>query len=75
MQPPVVRPLLTNARRVGADFEFAFEPQRGRTYRVLGSSNLTDWTTLRNYAATTNAILFRDTNAPPPRRFYRAVTP
>ena len=75
VQPPVPRPPLTGARRVGADFEFGFQPQAGRTCRVLGSSNLTDWTTLRNYAATTNAILFRDTNAPPPRRFYRAVTP
>ena len=75
VEPPVLRPPLTNARRVREDFEFGFQPQRGRTYRVLGSSNLTDWTTLRTYAATTNAILFRDTNAPPPRRFYRAVTP
>ena len=72
---PAMRPPLTNARRVREDFEFGFQPQRGRTYRVLGSANLTDWTTLRTYAATTNAILFRDTNAPPPRRFYRAVTP
>ena len=75
VQPLVLRPPLTGARRVGADFEFGFQPQAGRACRVLGSSNLTDWTTLRNYAATTNAILFRDTNAPPPRRFYRAVTP
>ena len=75
VESPVLRPALTNAHRVGADFEFTFQPQPGRAHRVLGSSNLTDWTTLRNYAATTNPIVFRETNAPPPRRFYRAVTP
>lgn len=75
VQPPVTRPQLSAARRVGADFEFTFQPQRGRTYRVEASTNLTSWATLRTYPATTNAIVFRDTNAPPAQRFYRAVTP
>lgn len=75
VQPPVSRPQLNAARRVGADFEFSFQPQRGRTYRVEASTNLTSWATLRSYPATTNTIIFRDTNAPPARRFYRSVTP
>ena len=75
VQAPAAAPLLTATRRVGADFEFGFQPQRGRTYRVEASTNLAAWTTLRTYSATTNPIVFRDTNAPPPRRFYRAATP
>ena len=75
VQPPVSRPQLDAARRVGADFEFALQSQPGRTYRVQGSTNLVDWTTLRTVTGSTNAIVFRDTNAPPARQFYRAVTP
>ena len=75
VQPPATQPQLTNARRVGADFEFSFQPQPNRSYRVEASADLANWATLRTYPASTQTILFRDTNAPPPRRFYRAVTP
>lgn len=75
VQPPAVPPQLANARRLGADFEFSFQPQRGRTNRVEASTNLTSWSTLRTYPPTTNVIVFRDTNVPPARRFYRTVTP
>jgi thiol-disulfide isomerase/thioredoxin len=75
VQPPVLAPRLASARRIGADFEFGFQPQPGRSYRVQGSTNLIDWATLRILAGSTNAIVFRDTNAPSPRRFYRALTP
>ena len=75
VQTPALAPQLSNARRVGPDFEFSFQPQRGRTYRVEASTNLTSWTTLRTYPNATNAIVFRHTNAPPSRQFYRAVTP
>ena len=75
VQTPAPAPLLSAARRVGADFEFALQTQAGRSYRVQGSTNLTDWTTLRTITGSNTPILFRDTNAPPPRRFYRAVTP
>jgi thiol-disulfide isomerase/thioredoxin len=75
VQAPIVPPRLSAPRRVGADFEFALQTQPGRTYRVQGSTNLTDWATLRTISGSTNAIVFRDTNAPPPRRFYRVVTP
>lgn len=75
VQPPVLSPQLTNAHRVGADFEFNFQTQIGRSYRVLGSTNLTNWTALRTNAGSTNLTTFRHTNPPPARSFYRVVTP
>ena len=54
--------------------EFAMQTQPGRSYRVQGSTNLIDWTTLRTVTGASNAVLFSDTNAPS-SRFYRAVTP
>ncbi len=75
VQAPVVAPQLSAARLVGSAFEFTLQTQRGRSYRVQGSDNLTNWTTLRTIAGTNIPVLFRDTNAPASRRFYRAVTP
>ena len=71
----VPRPVLIAARAVGADFEFSLPTQPGFSYRVQASTNLTDWTTLGTIAGSTKDIVFRDTSAPPVRRFYRAVTP
>jgi thiol-disulfide isomerase/thioredoxin len=75
VQAPVVAPQLSAAHRAGSDFEFTLQTERGRSYRVQGSADLTDWTTLRTIAGTNTPTVFRDTNAPPSRRFYRAVTP
>jgi hypothetical protein len=75
VQAPVPAPQLGAGRHTGSDFEFTLQTQAGRSYRVQGSDNLTDWTTLRTIPGTNTPILFRDTNAPPTRRFYRAVTP
>lgn len=75
VQAPAPAPQLSAARKVGADFEFALQTQAGRSYRVQGSTNLADWTTLRTLTGSNAPIVFRDTNAPPARRFYRAVTP
>lgn len=75
VQPPVLPPQLSVPRRAGPDFEFALQTQPGRTYRVQGPTDLTGWTTLRTLSGSTNIQVFRDTNAPPARRFYRAVTP
>ena len=75
VQAPVVAPQLSAARLVGSTFEFTLQTQRGRSYRVQGSTNLADWTTLRTIPGTNIPVLFRDTNAPPSRRFYRTVTP
>lgn len=51
------------------------QAQRGRAYRVQGSDDLANWTTFRTLTGTNTPIVIRDTNAPPTRRFYRAVTP
>jgi thiol-disulfide isomerase/thioredoxin len=75
VQGPVPAPQLGAARVAGADFEFALQTQPGRTYRVQTSDDLANWTTLRTVAGTNVPVLVRDTNAPPTRRFYRAVTP
>jgi thiol-disulfide isomerase/thioredoxin len=75
VQAPVPAPQLSGARVAGAAFEFTLQTQPGRTYRVQGSENLTAWTTLATVNGSATPILFRDTNAPPSRRFYRAVTP
>ena len=75
VQPSVPRPTLSAPRRIGLDFEFTMNTQTGRTYRVQASTNLVNWTTIRTITGSANPIAFRDTNAPPTRRFYRAVTP
>lgn len=75
VQPAIAPPQLTNALRVGADFQFNFQTQPGRSYRVLGSTNLINWTALSTNASSTNLTLFRHTNAPAARNFYRVVTP
>jgi hypothetical protein len=75
VQAPAPPPQLTALHRVGADFEFNLLTQPNRSYRVQTSSDLTNWTTLRTVTGSTDAIVFRDTNAPPGNRFYRVVTP
>ena len=75
VQPPVIPPVMTNAQRVGANFQFNFQTQPGRNYRVLGSTNLTSWTAIRTNAGSTNITQFIHTNAPAGRYFYRVVTP
>ncbi len=75
VQPAVIAPVITNPKRVGANFEFNFQTQPGRIYRVLGSTNLTIWTALSTNASSTNLTLFRHTNAPTARNYYRVVTP
>lgn len=75
VQAPVVPPQLGEAHLNGSAFEFTLETQPGRTYRVQGSENMTNWTTLRTIAGTNVPVIFRDSNAPPTRRFYRTVTP
>ena len=75
VQPGVDPPLLTNARRADTDFEFTFQTQPGRTYRVQSSRDLTEWTTLETITGSANPAVFRDLNAPPTGSFYRVVTP
>jgi len=75
VQASVPAPQLSGARVAGSDFEFTLQAQPGRSYHVQGSDNLADWTTLRTVTGSNAPVIFRDTNAPPARRFYRAVTP
>ena len=75
VQAPVPAPQISVPHIAGADFEFTLATQTGRTYRVEISTNLVNWTTLRSVTGSASPILFRDTNAPPAGRFYRAVTP
>jgi hypothetical protein len=75
VQPANVAPVLSQAQRVGNDFQFNFATQAGRSYRVLGSTNLASWATLQTIAATNGSALFRHTNAPAAGQFYRVVTP
>jgi len=75
VQAPLVAPQLGAAHLVGSTFEFTLQTQRGYSYRVQGSTNLTDWATLRTIPGTNAPVLFRDTNAAPLQRFYRTVTP
>ena len=75
VQPAILEPLLSNAQPVGNDFEFSFSTQPGGVYRVLGSTDLTGWTTLQTLSATKSTTLFRHTNAPSAQRYYRVVTP
>lgn len=71
----VAAPQLGTPQFVGSDFEFTLQTQIGATYRVQGSTNLFDWITLRTISGTNTPTIFRDTNAPPLRRFYRTITP
>jgi thiol-disulfide isomerase/thioredoxin len=75
VQPAIVPALLNNQRRIGADFEFKFQTQPGRSYRVLSSTNLVNWTTLQTLPGATNVTTFRHTNAPAVQNYYRVVTP
>jgi thiol-disulfide isomerase/thioredoxin len=75
VQPGIAPVLLNNQRRIGADFEFNFQTQPGRTYRVQASADLVNWTTLQTFNGATNVTTFRHTNAPPVQNFYRVITP
>lgn len=75
VQAPVPAPQLGAAVVQGGGFEFTLQTQPGRNYRVQGSEDLNVWTTLETIPGSNAPVLFRDTNSPVPRRFYRAVTP
>ena len=75
VQSPASPPQLAAPRRAGTNFDFNFTAQTNRVYRVQTSTNLTNWVTLRSVSNVMGNTLFRDTNAPTPGRFYRAVTP
>lgn len=75
VQAPVPAPHLGAAGVNNGAFELTLETQTGRSYRVQGSDDLMTWITLKTIQGTNVPVVFRDTNAPLTRRFYRAVTP
>lgn len=75
VQPPIAAPQLAAAKVNGGGFEFTLQTQPGRSYRIQGSDDMSAWITLKTIQGTNVPVIFRDTNAPATRRFYRAVTP
>lgn len=75
VQAAIPAPYLASPRRAGDDFEFALQTQPGRSYRVQASEDLAHWSTVGTVTGSAEPVIFRDTNAPATRRFYRAVTP
>lgn len=69
-------PALAHARFSGGGFEFTVPGQRGRTNRVEGTTNFSDWTTVTEVWGTNAPVVVRDPNAAQhPHRFYRVVRP
>lgn len=75
VQAPVAAPQLGAVEVTNGQFKFTLQTQPGRSYRIQGSDDLNTWVTLKTVQGTNSPIVFRDTNAPVTRRFYRAVTP
>lgn len=63
--------LLTDAKRVGADFSFKFNGTVGQTYQVQTSTNLIHWSSLTTLACTNAPTSCTLTGQNGPRRFYR----
>lgn len=70
--PPLT---LNTPHLIGTDFQFTLNTTPGRSYRVQGSGNLSDWLTLTSIPGSLIPFTFRDTNPPPNLRFYRVVSP
>ncbi|MSU56822.1 MAG: hypothetical protein EXS35_01320 [Pedosphaera sp.] len=67
----------TNAVRApGGPFHVELSGEFDRFYRIEGSTNLTDWQPLAEILATNATFTFTESSsgAPPPRKYYRAVT-
>ena len=75
VQPAIVQPELVNQRLTNSAFEFQLLSQPGRTWLLQSSTNSADWVTLKTVTPTNASTWIRDTGAPAPRRFYRAVLP
>ena len=75
VQPPVTSPQITGAQRVGSDFQFSFNADTNRTYRVEGTTNLMEWNTLWTVQGSNSPVQFIHTNAPPSGQLYRVATP
>jgi hypothetical protein len=70
-----IPPLLVSAR-FGQSLTMTFNAQAGRTYRLLSSMNLTNWSSIAtNSALSAGALQFVQPITAGPPVFYRVVTP
>ena len=68
LAPPVWQP--------GVGFTFGLKGVVGRAYVLEASTDLSNWTPLRNFTNETEAVTFTDTDAlQNPLRFYRVTEP
>jgi hypothetical protein len=65
--------LLTDAKRIGADFSFKFNGVVGQTYQVQTSTNLIHWSNLAILACTNAPTSCTLPSQNGPRRFYRVL--
>lgn len=74
---PAPEPLLLRAPTLTSEQGFGFELRVpiGRTARIEHTMNLLGWELLTTIPGNSNRVIFRDTNAPQSRRYYRAVIP
>jgi hypothetical protein len=75
----LVPPTMQVGRVVENAYQFSFFAPAGQTYRVLATSDLTaplnTWTVLTNGTFTGDPMVFVDTSAALPQRFYRIASP
>ena len=68
--------LISELRKLRADFALDLSLEIGRAFRVQGSTNLVVWTDVTNFTSTGLAFQFLDAAATnQTRRFYRVVSP
>jgi hypothetical protein len=69
--------LLLSGLRVLPDgsVQWTFSGERGRTYTVQTSTNLTDWIDLNTIQLATDSVQLTDPPGEAPYRFYRTLTP
>jgi hypothetical protein len=74
---PVFRPVITETQSATNGFHINATGFPGRTYRLMGTTNLSQWAVLAtNMASTNGALVFLDSALPrPTARYYRLATP
>jgi hypothetical protein len=74
---PLFRPVITGMQSQTNGFRINGTGYPGRTYRLMGTTNLGQWALVATNTASTNgSLLFLDTSQPRPAgRYYRLATP
>lgn len=65
--------LLTNLASTTNSLTFGVNVTPLWPYNIQRSTNCSDWSTLLTGTSAVSAVMFTDTNLPPPRRFYRTM--